>query len=394
MSVLIECPHCHFKQSLSHKKCKCNADLDKLKKSQKVKYWIDYRVDGKQRREPVGFLLEEARAADGKRKSQIIENRIFEIMPDAKMTFGELIEWYLGLKSVKKLKSFERVEDALDNFKKAFGNKVVSTIKPLDLENYQVTREEDGKAPATIDMELTIAKTVVNKAFDNDLVGGRTLKAFRSIKRKLKRGSNARDRKLSIEEYVRLLGVASDHLRGILIIAMNTGMRKGEIFDLKWSYIDMKGGFIRLPKEATKEKQSKSIPINSNVKKVLGSLPRALHHDSVITYRGKPVDMGLRKSMIAACKAAGIEFGMNKQGGLRFHDIRGTVKTNMLKAGIDKALRDKLLGHSLQGMDAFYLKFTDDDLRQAMDTYTKWLDQQVKKIKVDQSVDQGPISEK
>jgi len=48
----------------------------------------------------------------------------------------------------------------------------------------------------------------------------------------------------------------------------------------------------------------------------------------------------------------------------------------MLRAGLDKAMRDVILGHSLKGMDAYYLKPTDEDLIEAMERYTMWLDEQ------------------
>lgn len=61
----------------------------------------------------------------------------------------------------------------------------------------------------------------------------------------------------------------------------------------------------------------------------------------------------------------------------------------MLKAGVPKELRDSILGHSLKGMDIYYLSFEDKDLKEAMKEYTAWLDTQVVKLKnVDQNVDQ------
>jgi len=56
---------------------------------------------------------------------------------------------------------------------------IVHNLRSIYLENYQAKREKVGKAPATIGMELFIARTMINKAFDNDLVGGSTVKAFR-----------------------------------------------------------------------------------------------------------------------------------------------------------------------------------------------------------------------
>ena len=139
--------------------------------------------------------------------------------------------------------------------------------------------------------------------------------------------------------------------------------------------------FIRLPKEITKEKKDKHIPINHHVKNVLGNIPRSINHDFIFTHRGKPflTDQAMI-SFKTACRKAGIPYGQKVSDGITFHDIRRTVKTNMLNAGLDKAHRDIILGHSLQGMDAHYLKPSDEDLRKAMDKYTEWLDEKVSEI--------------
>ena len=102
MAVLAECPVCHKKQNASNRLCVCGEDFVKAKRSKRVRYWINYRLPGgKQKRESVGFSIEEAQDADGKRRSQKRENRIFDIKPDAKMSFNELTKWYLKHESVK-----------------------------------------------------------------------------------------------------------------------------------------------------------------------------------------------------------------------------------------------------------------------------------------------------
>lgn len=208
------------------------------------------------------------------------------------MTFAELMDWYLNLSPVKKLSSYIRVKGALGNFNKAFGDRIVSTIKPLDLENYQQKRIEEGKAPATIDMETTIAKTMVIKAFDNDFVDGRTVKAFRKVKRLLKKAANARRQVIGVAEYLRLTQAAPAHLRVILAMAYNTGMRLGELRGLRWPHIDREKEVIRLPSDLTKEARAKVIPMNHHVKKILADLPRAIHHDFVFTYHYEPIRGG------------------------------------------------------------------------------------------------------
>jgi len=71
---------------------------------------------------------------------------------------------------------------------------MVSGLKPVALENYQEKGLKEGRAPATVDMELVLAKVMVTKAFDNDVVDGRTVKVFRTVKRKLRKAANARRR--------------------------------------------------------------------------------------------------------------------------------------------------------------------------------------------------------
>ena len=52
----------------------------------------------------------------------------------------------------------------------------------------------------------------------------------------------------------------------------------------------------------------------------------------------------------------------------------------MLNAGLDKAHRDMILGHTLKGMDVHYLSPTEESLTQAMDHYTKWLDSNLTRV--------------
>lgn len=383
MSILSECPICKRKQSVKNKLCaECSIDLDKAKRSKKVRYWISFRYPGgKQRRELSGYSISEARSADGKRRSQKHENRIFDMLPESKMTFRELSDWYLNLGSVKKLASWFRIEIALRNFNGMFGDQRVNTISLTALENYQAEREKNNIAPATIDGELTIVRTMITKAFDNDIVDGRALKPFRRVKRLLKFGANVRKRMLSLDEYLQLTDVAQQNIKGIIIVAFNTGMRLGELRFLRWSYVDRKNMFFRLPAEITKEDKPKVIPINHHVKNVYESLPRAFNHDFVFTNKGAPIKYRntIQKWFKRICKNAGISYGRKIENGITFHDIRRTVKTNMLNAGVDKVYRDLILGHSLTGMDVHYLAPNEDDLKKAMDQYTSWLDKKLTK---------------
>jgi len=122
------------------------------------------------------------------------------------------------------------------------------------------------------------------------------------------------------------------------------------------------------------------VPINKYVRDVLASLPRAMHHDYVFTYKGEQIRYSISEGFQGVCERAGIVYGRDVENGVVFHDLRASAKTNMLEAGIDKAFRDKLVGHSLPGMDAYYLRIKDKHLREAMDRYTSWLEAQIEVV--------------
>lgn len=404
MPVLAKCPTCRRLQSVKNKKCKCGENLVQAKKQKKVMYWIDYTLPGgKARRESVnnmeglnGYSITDANDALAKRKVQKHEKRIMDMLPGTTLTFTDLFKWYLELTDVKKLRSYNSTVSVLKAFENEFGNQIVNTILPEELKRYQQKRKAQGLKPSTIDKELRQTQTAIEQGFYNRKVDGEPLRAFKAVKKLLVKGTNARERTISIEEYIKLLAVAKGHIRDMMIVAYNTGMRPGEIRGLKWSYIDWQAGFIKLPPEVTKEgaktKETKRIPINSNVRAVLDKLRPAPgivsedHHDFVFTYRGKPMKNS-RRSFKTACEDAGLIYGEKIEDGVIFHDFRRSVKTNMVTAKIQKEYRDTLLGHSLKGMDKHYVVVKEGDLKKSMKKYSAWLNGQVKKQSLDPFLD-------
>ncbi|MGE5257400.1 MAG: hypothetical protein ACM3KE_12050 [Hyphomicrobiales bacterium] len=69
--------------------------------------------------------------------------------------------------------------------------------------------------------------------------------------------------------------------------------------------------------------------------------------------------------------------------------VRGTVKTNMLEAGVDKIYRDRIPGHSPGGMDRHHIKPSEGTQRKAMAHCIAWLDEQLENV--DPTVDQETI---
>lgn len=388
MAILVECSFCHRKESLKNKLCPCGADLVKLKRSNSITYWISYRLPGgKQRRELVGTSVEEARDADGKRRGQKRENRIFDIKPETKMTFNELKVWYLGLEKTKALGSYPSYKTSIENFCSQFGDRIISSIKPSELENLQVKRQKQGKALGSIDHEIIVAKVMVNKAFRDGIVGGDTLRVFKGIGKLLKQNANARNRVLSPEEFARILDKMRYAGQAPLLTAFSTGMREGEVLNLVWSKIDFDNRMIRLEAKDTKDREPRDIPISNDLLAALRRMPRALHDPHVFLSDGKRIKADtFRKWVEEACIAAGVSYGRFVKGGFIPHDLRHGFVTYMRKAGADRSVIMEITGHATEAMFHRYNEVDRDDCREAMNQFERFLNNS--SASVDQTVDQ------
>ena len=247
MATLAECPICHKKQAIKNVDCECGQWLAKRQngkqiRNPKTKYWIQYRLDdGKQKKKCIGLSIDEAKDADGKHGTMKREGRlkgsVFDVKPESSMSFKELSKWFLGLEKVKSLAYFGTLTIYLNKFNSEFGDIAVGELKPADLENLQAKRKAEGCADSTIDQEIGSARTMINKAFDNEKVGGDVVRVFKKVKKVLKRNSNARDKILSPEQFEQLFEHAPLFTKRILATAFYTGMRRGEILSLTWDKV-------------------------------------------------------------------------------------------------------------------------------------------------------------
>ncbi|UCF85728.1 MAG: tyrosine-type recombinase/integrase [Desulfobacteraceae bacterium] len=415
MAILAECPQCHKKQSVKRKKCKCGLELNKTKKSKQVKYHLVYRVNGKQKWRSISSFngpdgkpfdtcsFEDARDVEAQfRVSKKQGNlQIFDPIPETDWTLKQLVKWYnkeiLPVKVVKRnLKAPDSIKISLSKFNEVFGSFKVIDVTHARIQKYIADRLTEGSAKSTINRIIVYAQEAVKHAVKNDKLPGKVLKMFDDYRLQKEPGEGERDRTLSFKEYLKLLDVSPPHLQATLVIGFNTGMRLGEIRKLKWSYINWEDKLIDLPKELTKEKKRKLVPVNHHVEGLLKILEKHAQTDFVITWerkgRQRPIMSmrGVLTSLTTACRKAGIPYGTKVENGFTFRDIRTTVKTNMLEAEVVKEYRDLILGHSFEGMDKFYLKPPVERLRSAMNTYTAWLDGEISKV-LDKSLDKAKV---
>ena len=346
------------------------------------RWYIDYYLPSNKRRrevvtipgvDPSRITRQDALKALHIRKAQIAEGKFDIVAPAKPIIFDRLMKRYLEEYSRvnKAPKSFERDVTSSKSLLRYFGGKSLTQITVWLVEKYKSERQKDitrfNRAPAkaTINRELALLKNMFTKAVEWNLA---TSNPVKKVKLFIERPMQLRV--LDNREFNKLYNSASDFLKPVLIVAINTGMRLGEILRLKWQDVNFKDGFIAVWE--TKNHESRNIPINKTLKDALGSLRENSSSEPEYLFchpDGKPVK-SIKKAFWGALRRAEI----NK---CRFHDLRHTFATRLVMAGVDIVTVKELMGHKDIRMTMRYSHPTPEHKKQAverlktasMDTY-------------------------
>ena len=298
-------------------------------------YWIRYAgLDGKTIYESTGSdKFRDAETLLIQRKQGIKEGKQPEVKRIANCSFKDLAdqyrEWIKGRHRSEPVKKY-----VIAALVERYGNIPLRRFNTPLVEQLQTEMIGKGRKNAYINKVLNILKAMFTKAVEWEMVESDALKRVRRVKGLLE---NKRLRYLSVEECQRLIDACDTHLKPIVITALNSGMRRGEILGLKREHLDMTYGFILL--DRTKNGERREIPINETLKTLFRSLPRRLDTTYIFCdpKTGKPYG-DIKHSFDTARKKAELE-------DLHFHDLRHTFASHLVMAGIDLTTVKELLGH-------------------------------------------------
>jgi integrase len=188
------------------------------------------------------------------------------------------------------------------------------------------------------------------------MIDAEVLKKVRKVKM---HQEDKRIRFISKEECQSLIAICDSHLQPIVITALNTGMRKGEVLNLRWENVDLRHGFILLSK--TKNGERREIPINNTLRGILQGLTRRLdtHYVFYEPANGKPYK-DVRRSFKTALRRTGIT-------DFHFHDLRHTFASHLVMAGVDLTTVSRLLGHKDIKMTLRYAHLAPAHMTKAVD---------------------------
>ena len=302
-----------------------------LKKTTNGKWAYDFWFGGKRYIRVVGESKEQAESAMAVHRKRLIDEKFGLASPVSDIRFIDLAEEYFK-KISKQKRSWRRDRLTLDHLEHGFRGKMVSEISKQSVEEYKLKRKKDV-SQATVNRELALLSNLFTTAIDwkNSI-----LNPVRGVARYEE--PDPVERPLTLDEEKRLLAAAPKHLRPILVLLINTGMRRNELLSLRWKNVNFATSQVVIPKTNCKRKQMRMVPLNSLAAQTLRALPR-IHDYVFFNKRTGTYVRDIKTSFHEACETAGIER-------LRLHDLRHTFATRLCDKGESLTTIMKLLGHS------------------------------------------------
>ena len=277
-----------------------------------------------------------------------MERNLHVLIPD-NTTIGELLDRYE--KEISPLHKSHQVEKyRLQTLRKYLGDKRVSNLLPSVICRYRDQRLK-VVSPASLKRELVILSSVLNTAIKE---WGINLQQNPVSMVSLPKIGNGRDRRLESGEEQKLLS-STGELKRLIILALETGMRRGEILNIKKSHIDFPRQTLLIP--LTKTDTPRTIPLSSKAIAVLREQLRGsqnvipIEETTLFSYMPKNVTHAFRR----LCKR-------HKLDNLHFHDLRHEATSRFFEKGLNPVEVATITGHKDPRMLMRYTHLRAEDL--------------------------------
>lgn len=270
-------------------------------------------------------------------------------------------------------------------------DKPMAALHPWLIETYRKRRREAGRSPKTINRELQRLRSAVAKAVTWQLLDAHPFAAIKPLKtdrtgrvRYLSETEEVALRKALTDREAKLHAARerfnawrearhfkplpprsvpyADHLQPLVLLALNTGLRRGELLSLTWG--DVTDSMLIVRGESAKSGQTRRVPLNAEASRVL-SIWRAVSSNPLPASRVFPGAAGKRLGRVD--RAWETVVGLAKLEGFRFHDLRHHFASRLVMAGVPLYTVQQLLGHSSIEMTTRYSHLAPENLAQAVE---------------------------
>ncbi|CAI8803153.1 tyrosine-type recombinase/integrase [Methylococcus capsulatus] len=340
------------------------TDRDGLRKRKGSPYWWASYTDasGTRTRRSTGTAdFKEAEALLAKWKLEVYKEKQWDEKPSH--TFDELMLEYLREHENKR--SIDRDRSSLKRLYPFFTEKALDTLTGLDVREYVKRRQGDGVKPATINREIGLLSAALNWArreLEWDVPN--------PVEGRKQKEPEGRSRWLTKAEAEALLHAAEQvarapHLLDFIRLALNTGMRRGEMLELEWSRVDLHRSLVYLEGQHQKNGKAGSVPLNGEARAALirrASFRAQYCPDSPWVFCDKEGQRiaSVKTSFAAAVQKAGLQ-------DVHPHDLRRTCGSWLVQAGRPIHEVSALLRHSdIRVTDRVYAHLAPENLRAAV----------------------------
>jgi len=219
-------------------------------------WWVRYADNfGRIHREKVG-PKGLAKTVYQKRKTEVREGKFFpeKLRRRREVLFKDMAKLYLGEHSRVNKRSYRNDRSNMKRLIAAFGDKALSEISRQDAERFQARLVQE-LSPTTVNRHLALLSGVFTKAMKWGKTENNPARGVQRYK------ENGRIRFLSDEEEFRLMDAIGEQYRPWVEIAVHSGLRRSEQFNLRWENVNFQARIITIPR--SKSGETRHIPITT-----------------------------------------------------------------------------------------------------------------------------------
>lgn len=236
------------------------------------------------------------------------------------------------------------------------------------IESWRKDRLREGRTVSTVNRDINALKAALSRAVQWELIDAHPLTTVKpgkvdnaSVVRYLSADEEAQLRRalLDRDEAIRAarisgnewraerkqdlmpeIGTYGDHLTPMLLLSINTGLRRGELFNLTWQDVDLERGNLTVRGGGAKSGKTRHIPLNAEALSVLKTWQQQTSKTGLVfkSTDGERFD-NIKTAWTALLADAEIT-------GFRWHDLRHHFASRLVMAGVDLNTVRELLGHS------------------------------------------------
>jgi integrase len=299
-------------------------------------------------------------------------------------TAGAFLNAWLKRKELETdASTYERYEGVVKQFIEFLGvkkNRDIVQITPADVSGF---RDATARrlAPSTANLMLKIIRVALGQARRDGLIESNPAERVEILKRT--QDDASRRRAFTLPELRRILEVANDEWRGLILFGLYSGQRLGDLAGLTWQNVDLQRGELRLVTNKTGRRQI--IPLAAPVLNYIATLPAGDKPDAPLfprafaimqeqgrtgnlsnEFHGILVAAGLAKKQSHHATGKGRD-AKRARNEISFHSLRHTATSLLKRAGVSDAVAREFVGHDSKAVSEHYTNIDSATLKLAAD---------------------------